>query len=66
MIITSKDNDTNILRKKFWDELIILDQIVKNVSVVYEGETFRYDQICAKWRDTCFSNDILDLDLIIE
>lgn len=66
MIVIPKDNDTNMIRREIWDELRVLDGIIRNATAVYEGEKYTYDQICARWLDQCFSNDILNLDAIIE
>ncbi|XP_017877278.1 patched domain-containing protein 3 [Ceratina calcarata] len=66
VIITTKDGNENLLRKVVFDELRELDNIIKGAKAVYEGEEFTYSQICAKWLDTCFNNDILDLQDVIE
>lgn len=43
----------------------MLDDIIQNTTVDYDGETFSYRQICARWETECFTNDILNLDLIL-
>ncbi|KZC09210.1 Patched domain-containing protein 3 [Dufourea novaeangliae] len=66
VIITSKDGNDNLLRADVFDELIQLDKVIKSSVATYEGGVFTYDQICAKWLDECFSNDILNLHHIIK
>ena len=64
VIITSKQGD-NLLRTDVWKELRRLDDIIQNTTVEYEGETFTYRDICARWEEECFTNDILNLDYIL-
>ncbi|GLV34155.1 Patched-related [Carabus blaptoides fortunei] len=66
VIVTSKDGDSNILRADVWRELRILDDIIQNTTAYYDEETFTYHDICAKWMEQCFTNDILNLDKIID
>ena len=66
MIIVSKDGDDNLIRREVFQELRILDQIIQNTTAEYEGESFKYDDVCARWEDECFSNDILNLDYIMD
>ncbi|XP_017764306.1 PREDICTED: patched domain-containing protein 3 [Eufriesea mexicana] len=66
VIITSKDGNDNLLREAVFRELMELDKAIRNTKAVYEGTQFTYNQICAKWLDTCFSNDILDLYHVID
>ncbi|XP_034190230.2 patched domain-containing protein isoform X1 [Osmia lignaria lignaria] len=66
VIVTTKDGDSNLLRKAVFDELLELDGLIKSAKAVFEGEEFTYSQICARWLDTCFSNNILDLHHVIE
>ncbi|KOX75555.1 hypothetical protein WN51_12744 [Melipona quadrifasciata] len=60
------DGNENLLRTAVFDELRQLDKEIRNTKATYEGEEFTYSQICAKWLDTCFNNDILDLHHVIE
>lgn len=65
MIIVAKDGDENLLRTAVWKELRILDDIIQNTTVEYDGDTFSYKDICAKWENECYTNDILNLDFIL-
>lgn len=49
-----------------WKELRLLDELIQNTTAHYEDETFTYRDICAKWIDECYQNDILNLDYIME
>lgn len=57
-----------MLSTAIWNELRLLDTIIKNISITYGelGETFAYRDICARWMDECFENDILNLDAIMD
>ncbi|XP_076276527.1 patched domain-containing protein isoform X5 [Lasioglossum baleicum] len=66
VIITSKDGVDNLLRTAVFDELMQLDNMIRSARATYEGEEFTYEQICARWLDECFTNDILNLRHIIE
>lgn len=65
VIITSKDDDENLLKTSVWKELRMLDDIIQNTTVEYDGEVFSYRTICARWEGECFTNDILNLDYIL-
>lgn len=54
------------MRREVFAELRILDDIIQNTTAVYDGERYTYDDICARWDDSCFSNDILNLDQIMD
>lgn len=66
VIVTTKDGDRNMIRREVFQELRILDELIQNATAVYEGESYTYKDICAKWQDECFSNDILNLDYIMD
>ncbi|XP_060529201.1 patched domain-containing protein 3 [Cylas formicarius] len=66
VILTTKDGDKNMLRTEVWKEMRTLDELIQNMTVLYEGEYFSYADICAKWMSECFQNDILNLDYIME
>ena len=65
VIIVAKDDDENLLRTSVWSELRVLDDIIQNTTVDFDGETFSYKDICAKWENECYTNDILNLDYIL-
>lgn len=65
VIVIPKDGN-NLLKKDVWEELILLDGMIKNVTAYYEGESYTYEHLCARWQDDCFNNDILNLIKIIE
>ncbi|XP_025835862.1 patched domain-containing protein 3 [Agrilus planipennis] len=65
VIVTANDGDRNMLRVNVWKELRLLDDIIRNITVYADDEYFRYEDICARWMDECFKNDILNLDVIM-
>ncbi|KAH0954942.1 hypothetical protein HN011_012426 [Eciton burchellii] len=66
VIVIPKDGGRNMLKSVIWDELRQLDQIIKNAEAKYDGEVFTYQEICARWLDQCFNNDILNLYHVID
>lgn len=67
-IIVVPKNGDNMLSAEIWKELRVLDEIVRNVTITWgpENSVYKYDDICARWIDQCFSNDILNLDYVID
>lgn len=55
-----------MLRKEIFQELRILDDIIQNATVQFDGDIFTYNDVCARWENECFSNDILNLDYILD
>ncbi len=61
----------SVFSKKLWRNVAIVDcssisfQIVYNVSVTHEGRSLGYSDLCAKWRDYCYDNEILRLSELI-
>ncbi|XP_048522309.1 patched domain-containing protein 3 [Dendroctonus ponderosae] len=66
VIITSKDGIKNMLRTDVWKEMRQLDDLIQNMTVHFQEEQFNYSNICAKWMDECFQNDILNLEYIMD
>ncbi|XP_037031767.1 patched domain-containing protein 3 isoform X2 [Bradysia coprophila] len=66
VIITPHDGINNLIRPEIFKELRILDQLIQNTTVYHDGEEFKYADVCAKWQDECFNNDILGLDKIMD
>lgn len=66
LIITAKDGDSNLIRREVFEELRILDGMIQNATVYYDGEYFTYKDVCAKWQGECFENDILNLDYVMD
>ncbi|KAG8237793.1 hypothetical protein J437_LFUL015070 [Ladona fulva] len=55
----------NLLTEDVWRELWILDGIIRNATAVVDGEKYNYGDICARWVDECFRNDILELSHVM-
>lgn len=66
LIITSKDGDRNLIRSEVFQELRILDAMVQNATATYDGESFTYQDICARKDGYCFENSILYLNDIMD
>nr|XP_022905229.1 patched domain-containing protein 3 [Onthophagus taurus] len=66
VIVTSNDGNKNMLRMEIWKELRRLDEIIQNTTVYFDDEYYTYQDICAKWGNECFKNDILNLDNVLE
>ncbi|XP_030763529.1 patched domain-containing protein 1-like [Sitophilus oryzae] len=66
VIITSKDGNKNMLRVEVWKEIRMLDELIQNMTVIYENEYFTYNDILCEVDDGMLQNDILNLDYIME
>lgn len=55
-----------MIRQDVFQELRLLDNLIQNTTVSYEGESFTYRDACARWENECFENDILNLDYILD
>lgn len=66
MIVVTKDHDKNMLRADVFKELRLLDELIRNATVNFEGESYTYREACARWENECYTNDILNLDYIID
>lgn len=66
LIITTKDGDRNLIRREVFQELRTLDDMIQNATVTYEDDLFTYRDVCAKWENECFQNDILNLDYLMD
>ena len=60
LIIVAKDNGT-LLREEVWDEIMFIDSKLHQINFTYDGETLKYEDICAIWNEDCFENQALDL-----
>ncbi|KAK6618440.1 hypothetical protein RUM43_013633 [Polyplax serrata] len=65
-IIAIPRDKGDMLRVEIWKELRLLDELIQNTTVEYDDETFTYRDVCAKWIDECYQNDILNLDYVME
>jgi hypothetical protein len=64
VIVVAQDGG-NMLRTDIWREMRQLDEIIQNATASLDGEYFTYRQICARWVDECFRNDVLELDHVL-
>ena len=55
----------SIFRSKEFEEVVLLDELVKNISVEFFGETKHYVDLCARWQQDCFQNTVLKLAELI-
>jgi hypothetical protein len=46
-------NETYMRRSGVWEELLLVDSRVQNVSVENEGLSLSFANICAKWNGEC-------------
>ena len=66
LLITAADGES-LLRSEVWREIVFLDQIVRNVTIEWEDNTFDYEQLCARnLNGLCWVNEILDLGNFME
>ena len=66
-VIVVPKHGKDMLKREIWRELRMLDQLIQNETVYWQDEeSFTYRDVCARWIDECFQNDVLNLDYIIE
>ena len=59
LLIVANDGGS-VLRSSIFSQIVKLDSLIRNMTMEYDEETYRYDQICARLNGRCYSNDILD------
>lgn len=55
-----------MIRREVFQELRLLDNMIQNATANYDGESYTYHDVCARWENECFYNDILNLDYIMD
>lgn len=59
IILVPKDGG-NVLRSEIFEEIVRLDEYIKNMTIEYDDEEYQYKDLCAKQQGKCFNNDILE------
>ena len=56
ILVTSNNNESNILKSKVWSSIVNLNEEITNLAVKdgNESSTFTYQDICLKWKGKCF------------
>ena len=66
LIITAADGGS-LLRTKVWREINFLDDIVRTISIEWEGQQLSYKNLCAiNLEGYCWNNEILGLGAYID
>ena len=65
LFVKAKDGGT-LLRSHVWNEIVELDKVVHNTSIVWDDEEKKYEDICAKWKGDCYENTVLELGEIMD
>ncbi|XP_067124925.1 patched domain-containing protein 3-like [Centruroides vittatus] len=60
VIATAKSGESMFL-KEIFDELHLLDQTIRNISIIWKGKSYRFADICCKIEGHCIRNDVLNL-----
>ena len=60
-LISAKDNET-MLRTSIWEDLMALDEAVKNLTIDWEDETYTFQDVCAKKNGNCLTNQVFNLN----
>ncbi|XP_076034549.1 patched domain-containing protein 3-like [Oratosquilla oratoria] len=63
-IVLAHDNGT-LLREDVWDEIMMLNELVHEVKITFDEQTYRYDDLCAITRGSCYENNVLDIHELI-
>lgn len=61
LIITARDGGS-ILRRSVWDDITALDSAIKNLTISWDDNVYKYEDICARQEFKCWNNDILDFN----
>lgn len=59
LIVVTREG-TNLLSRRVWDEIALLDQIIKNMTVEWDDDLWTYEQVCARDGRFCYPNELLD------
>ncbi|XP_062898580.1 patched domain-containing protein 3-like [Mobula hypostoma] len=51
--------ESNVLTKKAFEEILVFDKIVKNLKVTYEDTEYDFMTLCAKLAGSCYATPIL-------
>ena len=54
-------HETNILSTEAFEEVLRIENIIREMTTTSGEETFKYSDICAKMNHNCFSNTLLDM-----
>ncbi|XP_076326297.1 patched domain-containing protein 3-like [Tachypleus tridentatus] len=65
ILIDAKDGGS-VLTTHVFNELLKLDAIIKNITIIWDGDLYTYKDLCAKTNGICFHNDILDFEAKIQ
>ena len=60
LLIQAYDNGT-LLREHVWNQILFVDELVRNVTFEHKGSIVTYDDVCAQWNGVCWQNEILGL-----
>ncbi|CAL8113391.1 unnamed protein product [Orchesella dallaii] len=60
LFIQALDGGT-LLRQDVFKEIQELDQLIHNITIVYDEDEFKYDSLCAAWEGDCYENDVMEL-----
>ncbi|XP_023244779.1 uncharacterized protein LOC111642643 [Centruroides sculpturatus] len=61
MIYIVNDRESNILHKKFLNEIQIVDKVVKNTTASVDGINIAYSDVCYIEDGKCLENTLIDL-----
>ncbi|XP_067123977.1 patched domain-containing protein 3-like [Centruroides vittatus] len=58
VIITANDGGS-VLREYYYDKVMTMDRIIRDIKLVKGNETWTFKDLCAKYGKSCFRNEIL-------
>lgn len=59
-LIVIANDESNVLTRQIFTEVVQLDQLIRNFTIEWDDNIYRYDDLCAMSEGKCFHNDILD------
>lgn len=58
VIVTNKAGG-NVYSQNAFNEILALDQLVRDVIISQDGTSYGYSELCAAWNEICFDNTVL-------
>lgn len=59
-VIVAAQDGGDVLRPHVFEEIVLLDALIHNISIEYDDVSYRYEDLCAKNNGKCAPNNILD------
>ncbi|XP_074600748.1 patched domain-containing protein [Brevipalpus obovatus] len=65
-LIVVANDESNVLTRQVFNEVMQLDGLVKNMTITWDDNEYRYADLCAMSEGKCWENDVLDFHTKID